>query len=169
MLHQPPLARVLPERHPVKRTMAGMMVGAGLVVALAAGGCSSTGLAPKPPEPTPRVPTAGGPSVRLTPVPGLPGDPAAGRQAFLATGCGGCHTLTGVDGASGLAGPILTNVVLRPTLAGETIPMSAETMTRWLLDPSAVKPGTAMPNVGLDEQEARDLTAYLYSLPNTPP
>ena len=145
------------------------MLTVGLLVAVAAGGCSSAILAPRPPEPTPRPPTAGPPAARLTPVPGLPGDPEAGRRAFLATGCGGCHTVTGVDGASGLAGPILTNVVLRPTLAGESIPMSPETMTRWLLDPAAVKPGTAMPNVGLDEQEARDLTAYLYSLPNTPP
>ena len=39
---------------------------------------------------------------------------------------------------------------------------------RWLLDPMAVAAGIAM-LVGLDEQEARDLTAYLYSLPNTPP
>ena len=145
------------------------MLAAGLLIAVAAGGCSSASLAPRPPEPTPRVPTAGAPTVRLTPVPGLPGDPEAGRRAFLATGCGGCHTVTGSEGASGLAGPILTNVVLRPTLAGESIPMSPETMTRWLLDPAAVKPGTAMPNVGLEEQEARDLTAYLYSLPNTPP
>jgi cytochrome c1 len=145
------------------------MLAAGLLVSVVAGGCSPSSLSPSTPEPTPRVPTTGAPAVPLTPVPGLPGDPEAGRRAFLATGCGGCHTLTGIDGASGLAGPILSNVVLRPTLAGETIPMSPETMTRWLLDPATVKPGTTMPNVGLDEQEARDLTAYLYSLPNTPP
>jgi cytochrome c len=151
------------------------MLLAGLVIAVAVGGCSSAFPAPRPPEPTPRVPTAGPPVVRLTPVPGLTGDPEAGRRAFLTAGCGGCHTLTGVvypdggGGASGLAGPILSNVVLRPTLAGETIPMSPETMARWLQDPAAVKPGTSMPSVGLDEQEARDLTAYLYSLPNTPP
>lgn len=159
----------------MKPTVVRAIVGAGLLVAVAAGGCSSASLAPRPPEPTPRAPTAGAPAPRLTPVPGLPGDPEAGRRAFLATGCGGCHTLTGVvypdggRGASGLAGPILSNVVLRPTLAGETIPMSPETMTRWLLDPAAVKPGTTMPSVGLDEHEARDLTAYLYSLPNTSP
>ena len=151
-----------------RRLNAALLV-AWLLVVLAAGGCSSEILVPSTPEPTPRVPTAGAPAVRLTPVPGLPGDPEAGRQTFLATGCGGCHTLAGVDSANGLAGPILSNVVLRPTLAGETIPMSPESLTRWLLDPSAVKPGTSMPSVGLDEQQARDLTAYLYSLPNTTP
>ena len=151
------------------------VLAAGLAAATAAGACSSALPFSRPPEPTPRPPTAGAPVVRLTPVPGLPGNPEAGRRAFLAAGCGGCHTLPGAvypdggGGANGLAGPILSNVVLRPTLAGETIPMSPETMTRWLLDPAAVKPGTSMPNVGLDEQEARDLTAYLYSLTRTPP
>ena len=120
------------------------------------------------PTPTPRPPTAQGPLVRLTPVPGVPGDPQAGRRLFVSTGCGGCHTLSGVDGANGVAGPILNNVVLRPTLAGETIPMSPETLTRWLLDPAALKPGTPMPSVGLTEPEARDVAAYLYSLPRTP-
>ena len=156
-------------RSPGGRGLRGAILAVGLVVASIGSGCASALLSSSPPEPTPRVPTAGAPSVRLTPVPGLPGDPEAGRRAFLATGCGGCHTLAGIDGASGLAGPILTNVVLRPTLAGETIPMSPETMTRWLLDPAAVKPGTTMPSVGLDEREARDLTAYLYSLPRTSP
>ena len=151
-----------------RQRLRSVVFSAGFAMVALAAGCSSAMLAQKPPEPTPRIPTAGAPIVRLTPVPGLPGDPEAGRQAFLTTGCGGCHTLTGVDGATGLAGPILTNVVLRPTLAGETIPMSPETMTRWLLDPAAVKPGTSMPGVGLDEQEARNLTAYLYSLPRTP-
>jgi cytochrome c len=156
-------------RSPEGRGLRAAALAAGLIGAVIGSGCSSALLSSAPPEPTPRAPTAGAPVVRLTPAPGLPGNPESGRRAFLATGCGGCHTLAGVDGASGLAGPILTNVVLRPTLAGEAIPMSPETMTRWLLDPAAVKPGTSMPSVGLDEHEARDLTAYLYSLPRTPP
>lgn len=152
-----------------KRRLEAAALATGLVLVAIGSGCTSALLPSSRPEPTPRASTAGASVVRLTPVPGLPGDPEAGRRAFLATGCGGCHTLAGIEGANGLAGPILTNVVLRPTLAGEAIPMSPETMTRWLLDPAAVKPGTSMPSVGLDEQEARDLTAYLYSLPHTPP
>ena len=137
-----------------------------VLATLGAAGCTAP-LAP-PATPTPRVPTAGAPVVRLTPAPGVAGDAELGRQLFASTGCGGCHTLSGVDGASGLAGPLLANVVLRPTLAGETIPMSPETMTRWLLDPPALKPGTSMPSVGLTDAEARAITAYLYSLPTTP-
>ena len=135
---------------------------------LVGSGCGSV-MVSAAPTPTPRASTAAGPPERLTPAPSVPGDPEAGRQAFVRTGCGGCHTLPGVPGATGLAGPMLTNVVLRPTLAGESIPMSPETMTRWLLDPAAVKPGTTMPAVGLTEREAADLTAYLYSLGQTTP
>jgi cytochrome c len=142
----------------------GGLIGVALVLALT--GCVSA-LAASP-TPTPRPPTSRGPDVRLTPAPGVAGDPEAGRRLFVATGCGGCHTLPGVAGANGVAGPILANVVLRPTLAGETIPMSPDTLTRWLLDPAALKPGTSMPSVGLTEAEARDVTAYLYSLPRTP-
>ncbi len=137
-----------------------------MVMVLSLTGCVSAFAAS--PTATPRAPTSQGPTIRLTPAPGVAGDPEAGRRLFVATGCGGCHTLPGLAGANGVAGPILTNVVLRPTLAGETIPMSPDTLTGWLLDPAALKRGTSMPRVGLTEAEARDITAYLYSLPHTP-
>ena len=118
--------------------------------------------------PTPRASPAALPRRALIPAPNVPGDPAAGRQLFIAAGCAGCHTLNDLPGATGVAGPNLTNVVLRPTLAGETIPMTADTLTRFLLEPSAVKPGSPMPSVGLTEQEARDVAAFLYSQPHNP-
>jgi len=107
----------------------------------------------------------------LTPAPAagdqvsLVGDPNRGRQLFVAAGCAGCHTVEGVPGASGAAGPNLTNVTLRSTLAGETIPTSPSTLVRWLIDPQSVKPGAAMPSVGLTAQQAQDLAAFLYSQP----
>lgn len=144
------------------------------MAALALGGCG-TGLGtlnpqsePLTPVPTPRLAPETAPSVPLTPVPGLPGSAEDGRVLFVVAGCGGCHTLYGVQGASGVAGPPLTNIVLRPTLAGQTIPLTPEVLTLWLLEPSAIKPGTSMPDVGLTEEQARDITAYLYSLPRNP-
>jgi cytochrome c len=115
-----------------------------------------------------RPPSGDSALAQLTPAPNVPGSAESGRRLFLAKGCGGCHTLRGVLTGTGVVGPNLTNVVLRPTLAGDTIPMSPETLTRWLLDPPALKPDTAMPRLGLAEQEARDLTAFLYSQPYTP-
>ncbi|MFN0070726.1 MAG: c-type cytochrome [Chloroflexota bacterium] len=105
------------------------------------------------PLPTPRVVVA---------TPGLAGDARVGQGLFSQAGCAGCHTLNTVPSANGAAGPNITNVVLRPTLAGEVIPMSPETLSAFLVNPGEVKPGSTMPNLGLTIDEARDLTAYLY-------
>jgi len=133
-----------------------------LICTLVATGCTAA-----PPAPALPVATSG-PTALLTPAPGVSGRATIGEQLIIPKGCGGCHTVAGVPGATGVAGPNLTNVVLRPTLAGNSIPMSADTMTRWLLDPPAVKPGTTMPSVGLSTDEARDLTAFLFSQPDNP-
>ena len=121
------------------------------------------------PTPTPRpAPLDSRPAV-VTPAPGLPGgDPRAGQRLLLDKGCGGCHTVAGVPGASGVAGPNLTNIGLRPTLAGTTIPNSPQTMTSWLMNPAALKADARMPNLGLTQQEAQDLTAFLFSQPYNP-
>ncbi len=134
-------------------------------------GCAATGPTPVVRAGTrPAAPFAPAPTpAHLVAAPDVPGDPDRGRQLFIATGCGGCHTIAGVSGADGTAAPNLTNVVLRPTLAGESIPMSPETMRRWLLDPASVKPGTPMPNLGLSPEQAQDLTAFLFSQPYNPP
>jgi len=127
---------------------------------------------PGQPTPTPSGATSFGQSAPrvLTPAAEVSGDPNTGRQLILAKGCAGCHTVGGVPGATGVAGPNLTNIALRPTLAGESIPNSPEMLEQWLLNPPAMKPGTTMPNVGLTQQEAADLTAFLESQPhNAPP
>jgi cytochrome c len=129
-----------------------------LLVAAATTACAAASAPPTTP------PSASRP-VPLTPAPNVPGNPDSGRGLFGASGCGGCHTLYGLPGATGVAGPNLTNVTLRPTLAGETLPMSPASLTAWLLDPAALKPGTLMPRLGLSQQEAADLTAFLYSQP----
>ena len=134
--------------------------------AVGLGACSGTQAATT--TTTPRRAEAAVPRRALTPAPGVAGDAANGRRLFVSAGCGGCHTLRGVPEATGVAGPNLTNVVLRPTLAGETIPLSPETLTRFLMEPGAVKPGSAMPSVGLTEAEARDVAAFLYSGPYNP-
>lgn len=85
-------------------------------------------------------------------------------------GCGTCHTVRGVPGATGVAGPNLTNIAVKPTLAGDTIQNSPDNMTRWIMNPPALKAGTLMPQIpGLTEQQARDLTAFLYSQPHNVP
>ncbi len=137
---------------------------AALLASFVGSACVSAGAQAQPTRPT----VALARPAPLTPAPGVPGDAERGRQLFTAKGCGGCHTLAGLGGATGVAGPNLTNVTLRPTLAGETLPMSPDNLTQWLLDPPALKPNTLMPRLGLSSQEAQALTAFLYSQPYNP-
>ncbi len=94
-------------------------------------------------------------------VPG--GDPDAGRVAIRSYGCGACHTVPGVRGATGLAGPPLTHFARRSFIAGEAS-NTAENLVRWIRAPESIEPGTAMPNLGVTEGMARDMAAYLYTL-----
>lgn len=121
------------------------------------------------PAPEPPIQPAPGEEPRSLPaVSGVPGDPNAGARLFMSAGCAGCHTVANVPGATGVAGPNLTNIALRPTIAGSSIPTSPENLARWIEDPPSLKPGTAMPRLGLRATEARDLAAYLYSLAHGP-
>jgi len=86
-----------------------------------------------------------------------------GRQVILEKNCGSCHTIPGVRGARGVVGPPLFFFSRRTYIAGQ-LPNSTENLVRWLRSPQSVEPGTAMPTLGLSEQQARDVAAYLYTL-----
>jgi cytochrome c1 len=83
-----------------------------------------------------------------------------GRQAVSRSGCGACHQIPGVPGAVGRTGPPLGNFDRRLYIAGR-LPNTADNLVLWLLDPPAIKPGTAMPIVGLDKRAAREIAVYL--------
>ena len=89
------------------------------------------------------------------------GNVAAGRQKFSAYGCGGCHSLTGVPQARGLVGPTLDGIGSRAVLAGR-LENRPDNLIRWIRDPQAVSPGTAMPDLGVGPADARDIAAFLY-------
>ncbi|RIJ05156.1 cytochrome C [Achromobacter sp. K91] len=92
------------------------------------------------------------------------GDPAAGRAALQQYLCATCHAIPGVAGARHHVGPALGGISQRPYIAGG-VPNTPANLERWLRDPAAVKPGSAMPDLGLNEQDARDIAAFLYTLP----
>jgi cytochrome c len=91
------------------------------------------------------------------------GDFARGKQLIAAYGCGSCHLIPGISGAEGMVGPPLLAFGRRTYIAGE-IPNKPANLVVWLINPKSVEPGTAMPVLGLSEQQARDISAYLYSL-----
>jgi cytochrome c2 len=91
------------------------------------------------------------------------GSPARGATLIGKFGCGACHTIPGINGADGLVGPPLDHMGKRVYVAGVLRNTPANMMT-WLRDPQSVVPNNAMPDVGLNEQQARDIAAYLYTL-----
>ena len=91
------------------------------------------------------------------------GDPKQGAILLSAHGCGSCHTIPGVSGASGTIGPPLARYARRAYIAGK-LPNQPDNLTRWIRDPQGIEPGTAMPNLPVNGAEARDMAAYLYSL-----
>lgn len=94
-------------------------------------------------------------------VPG--GNTEYGKQMIAEYGCGSCHIIPGVPGANSTVGPPLSHWADRVYIAG-ALANRPENLVSWLMDPQAIEPGTAMPNLLMTEQEARDISAYLYTL-----
>jgi len=94
--------------------------------------------------------------------PGVQGDAARGRLLMTRYGCAACHVIPGV-GIQGMVGPPLTAMSRRAYIAGR-LPNVPQNMIEWLRDPQSIDRGNVMPNVGVTERDARDMTAYLYSL-----
>jgi putative membrane protein len=91
------------------------------------------------------------------------GKPEQGRRLTVVYGCGACHTIPGVRGADREVGPPLGGINRRMYIAG-VLTNTPEHMVQWLEDPPGVDSLTAMPKLGVSEQEARDIAAYLYTL-----
>jgi cytochrome c oxidase subunit 2 len=97
----------------------------------------------------------------VTPAPGT--DAAQGAQLFATSACIGCHTINGTA-FQGRVGPNLTHVASRTTIAGGVLPNTTAGLHAWLKDPPAIKPGSIMPDLKLNDEQIRLLTAYLQSL-----
>jgi cytochrome c len=91
------------------------------------------------------------------------GSPQAGRAVIREYNCGACHVIPGVRDANGQVGPPLTSFGRRTFIAGE-LPNTPDNLVQWIRVPTSVEPKTAMPDLGLTEQQARDAAAYLYTL-----
>lgn len=91
------------------------------------------------------------------------GDPYRGAQAIQREGCHSCHRIPGIRGANSYVGPPLNGWSARQYIAGN-LQNTPENLIAWIMDPQAIEPGTAMPDMDIDEQEARDIAAYLYTL-----
>ena len=75
-------------------------------------------------------------------------------------GCPACHVIPGLAGASGQVGPNRAGVGQRSYLAG-TIPNTPDNLATWIMHPQQFRPGTAMPEMGVTQQDAHRIVEFL--------
>ena len=105
------------------------------------------------------APANGGLSAKLT----GSGSPERGRSALSQYACAACHTSPGVTSSYPNVGPPLAGMARRRLIAGR-LANTPDNMVQWLRTPQIIKPGTAMPDMGLTEAHARDMASYLATL-----
>ena len=91
------------------------------------------------------------------------GDPLQAPQAIASYGCGSCHTVLGIIGADGKAGPSLNGLGDQMYIAGKIV-NTPENLIYFIRFPQEVSPGIGMPDTGITDAAARDIAAYLYTL-----
>jgi hypothetical protein len=94
-------------------------------------------------------------------VPG--GDVDRGRLALIRYECGVCHVIPGIPHATGRVGQPLVQFARHPYVAGK-FPNTPDVLVNWILDAPSMAPETAMPAIAMNERDARDMAAYLYTL-----
>jgi cytochrome c2 len=87
---------------------------------------------------------------------------AHGRHLLHSYGCGSCHVIPGVRKATGRVGPKLDGFVDQMFIAG-ILTNTPENLSAWLQNPKVFNERTAMPNLNVTPEDARDMIAYLYS------
>ena len=85
-----------------------------------------------------------------------------GKAVFAKSACVGCHTIAGVS--AGVLAPNLTHFGGRSTLAAGMWPNTPDNVAAWVRDPQRLKPGVKMPDLGLTEEQAKAVAAYLTGL-----
>jgi len=87
-------------------------------------------------------------------------DAARGKVVLTQWACQACHRIPGVTGPDVHVGPPLKDLRDRKFIAG-SLPTSEESLVNWIMHTHSVDPQTAMPQLGVPEQDARDIAAYL--------
>ena len=86
-----------------------------------------------------------------------------GRRIFETTACINCHAVSGTV-ADGRFGPDLTHLMSRDTIASGAATNTSENLRLWIHNPEAIKPGSLMPAMNLNQQDLDAVTAYLETL-----
>jgi len=85
-----------------------------------------------------------------------------GQELFAQSACVGCHTIRGVSG--GAMAPDLTHFGSRKTFGANLMLNTPENVAKWIENPTHMKPGALMPDLGMRGEQSKALAAYLTSL-----
>jgi cytochrome c oxidase subunit 2 len=88
---------------------------------------------------------------------------AAGERVFETTACINCHAINGTV-ANGRFGPDLTHLMSRTTIAAGAALNTPENLRLWIQNPDAIKRGSLMPAMKLNESDLDALVGYLETL-----
>lgn len=87
-----------------------------------------------------------------------------GRHLIARYGCNACHVVPGVAGPQGALGPSLAGIASRPTLSGGTVQNTPANLAQFIQNPASLNAQSTMPPIGLSDEEARAIAAYLATL-----
>lgn len=86
-----------------------------------------------------------------------------GQRVFLEGPCAMCHAIRGTI-AGGSAGPDLTHLAGRRTIAAATLPNLRGHLGGWIVNAQGIKPGSNMPRINLEPSQLEPLLDYLETL-----
>jgi cytochrome c oxidase subunit 2 len=86
-----------------------------------------------------------------------------GQRVYMSSGCPLCHSIAGTE-SRGTVGPGLSHFKSRSAIAAGTLSNTRANLTRWIANPSAIKPGVRMPAMPLKRVELDALVSYLETL-----
>jgi cytochrome c oxidase subunit II len=84
-------------------------------------------------------------------------------EAVFVGRCGICHSVRGSP-AGGKAGPDLSHLMTRRTIAAGTLLNTPGNLAGWIADPQHVKPGSGMPRTEVTPEQLQQIVAYLQTL-----
>ena len=87
----------------------------------------------------------------------------AGKRIFETTSCINCHAVSGTA-ANGRFGPDLAHLMSRTTIASGAAENTHANLRLWIQNPDAIKPGSLMPAMKLNDADLDGVVAYLETL-----
>jgi len=87
----------------------------------------------------------------------------AGKRIFETTSCINCHAVSGTA-ANGRFGPDLAHLMSRTTIASGAAENTHANLRLWIQNPDAIKPGSLMPAMKLNDAALDGVVAYLEKL-----